>query len=106
MHFVSKPTARRFIVNCSMFIAVALALLSSAPARAVNAEKELTIRDLSVIEDPSRTLDPCDVGQEPLPAWSFGRIMQIVAAQAGAPDASAFVKDWLDTWTREQWVNG
>ena len=32
--------------------------------------------------------------------------MQIVADQAGAPDASAFVKDWLDTWTTEQVVNG
>src|SRR5215472_3679477 len=75
-------------------------------SNAIDPEKELLIRDLSVTEDPARTLDPCVVGEEPLPSWSFGKIMQIVATQAGAADASVFVKDWLDTWTREQVVNG
>ncbi len=75
-------------------------------SNSVNPEKELTILDLSVIDDPVRTLDPCVVGAEPLPPWSFGKIMQIVANQAGAKDAPLFVKDWLDTWEREQVVNG
>lgn len=95
-------TAAALLCNGWPYVARA----TSDPTRAINAEKELTIRDLSVIEDPSRTLDPCDVGQEPLPPWSFGKIMRMVAAQAGAPNASVFVKDWLDTWTREQVVNG
>jgi hypothetical protein len=72
----------------------------------IDPDKELTVRDLSVIDDPTRALDPCVVGEEPLPAWSFGKIMQIVSEQAGASDASAFVRDWLDTWTHEQVVNG
>ncbi len=72
----------------------------------IDPDKELTLRDLSVIDDPTRSLDPCVVGEEPLPAWSFGKIMQTVAEQAGASDASAFVRDWLDTWTHEQLVNG
>jgi len=103
------------------FISLGLILLAFQVARAgvpagdrgfanlsnsVHPEKELTILDLSVIDDPLRTLDPCVVGAEPLPPWSFGKIMQIVASQAGAADASVFVKDWLDTWTREQVVNG
>ena len=75
-------------------------------SNAVNPGKELSVIDLSVVGDATRSLDPCVAGQEPLPPWSFGRIMQIVADQAGAPDASAFVKDWLDTWTTEQVVNG
>jgi hypothetical protein len=75
-------------------------------SNSVDPEKELSIHDLSVIDDATRSLDPCAVGQDPLPPWSFGKIMQIVANQAGAPDASAFVKDWMDTWTREQVVNG
>jgi hypothetical protein len=85
------PALERSKVNLSNFI---------------DPKKELLISNLSVIEDPARTLDPCDVGEEPLPPWSFGKIMQIVADQAGAPDASSFVKDWLDTWTVEQVVNG
>ena len=75
-------------------------------SNAINPGKELSIIDLSVVGDATRSLDPCVAGQEPLPPWSFGKVMQIVADQAGAPDASAFVKDWLDTWTTEQVVNG
>lgn len=72
----------------------------------IDPAKELTIRDLSVIEDPRRSLDPCTTSTGPLPPWSFGRIVEKVAQQAGAPDASVFVKDWLDTWTRTQTING
>ncbi len=79
---------------------------AAALSRAVDPEKELLIRNRSVIEDPERSLDPCDVGADPLPAWSFGKLMQNVANQAQAPDASAFVQNWLDTWRQEQEVNG
>src|SRR5262245_53138398 len=80
---------------------------SKAPLlRAVDPEKEILIRHGSVIDDPSRSLDPCDVGTNPLPPWSFGKLMQNVANQAQAPDASAFVLDWLNTWRQEQEVNG
>lgn len=69
--------------------------------------KVLTIRDLSVIEDPNRALDPCDEGQEgALPPWSFGKIAQKLAEQAGTPDAPTFIKNWLDTWKSTQVVNG
>jgi hypothetical protein len=78
----------------------------AALLNSINPKKELSVIDVSVVGDATRSLDPCDVGQEPLPPWSFGKIMQILADQAGAPDASAFVKDWLDTWTTEQVVNG
>src|ERR1700687_2120486 len=88
------------------FLALQVAWAGGPAAEGSRAEKELTILDLTVIDDPVRTLDPCMVGAEPLPPWSFGKIMQIVANQAGAEDASLFVKDWLDTWTREQIVNG
>ena len=83
--------------------------LEPSPAcgsQTIDPDKELTVHDLSVIDDPTRSLDPCVAGEEPLPAWSFGKIMQTVAEQAGASDPSAFVRDWLDTWTQEQVVNG
>lgn len=79
---------------------------SAATSQAVDPEREILIRDRSVIEDPERSLDPCDVGAEPLPPWSFGKLMQNVANQAEAPDASAFVLAWLNTWRRVQKVNG
>jgi len=106
---------RANIVRLALIAATVQAACTAGPAlerskvnlsNGINPKKELLISNLSVIEDPARTLDPCDVGEEPLPPWSFGKIMQIVADQAGAPDASAFVKDWLDTWTVEQVVNG
>jgi hypothetical protein len=78
----------------------------AAESRAVDPEKEILIRDLSVLEDPVRSLDPCDVGSNPLPPWSFGKLMQNVANQAAAADASMFVQKWLDTWRQEQEVNG
>jgi len=72
----------------------------------VDPDKELTVSDLSAIDDPIRAFDPCVAPEEPLPPWSFGKMMQIAAEQAGAPDAPAFVRNWLDTWTVEQVVNG
>lgn len=75
-------------------------------SRPADPEKEIFIRDRSVVDDPLRSLDPCDVGSEPLPPWSFGKVLENVAEQAGASDAALFVQNWLDTWRQEQEVNG
>ena len=80
-----------------------LAPRSSALAEGIAQEKELIVRDLSVVEDPDRTSDPCTSG---LATWSFGALMSRIAAQAGADEAPAFVLRWLRTWDEDQEVNG
>jgi hypothetical protein len=77
------------------------------PQRPVDIEQELMMRDLAVVDDPSRTIEPC---QPPafaaLPPWSFGALMSKIAAQAGADDPSEFTLQMLETWDWEQTVNG
>ena len=80
-----------------------LAPRRSALSQGIVQEKELIIRDLSAVEDPDRTSDPCTSG---LTTWSFGALMSRIAAQAGADDAPAFVLRWLRTWDEDQVVNG
>ena len=62
----------------------------------VRSRRELSIRDLSVVEDPVRTA--------PGGAWTFGHLMENMApTAAGAP---AMVESLLDTWLTDQTVNG
>lgn len=73
----------------------------------VDIEHELMIRDLAVVDDPPRTIEPCEPPAfAALPAWSFGALMSKIAAQAGAEDPSEFTLRMLETWDREQTVNG
>jgi len=78
-----------------------------ASGRAVDTEHELMIRHLTVVDDPARTIEPCDpLGSGNLPPWSFGALISQVAEQAGASDPSEFVLRWLELWDQEQSVNG
>ncbi|MHC4392515.1 MAG: hypothetical protein ACYS22_14540 [Planctomycetota bacterium] len=79
------------------------------------------ITDLSVVEDPTRTVwrtpVPGPVPTSPTlsrtasttvvataaPAWSFGRIMQSLA---GGNDVSDFCMNWLTSWEQPQLING
>ena len=74
--------------------------------RSVDPEKELLIRDLSVVEDPARTLDPCEEPSGSPGAWTFAAQMTRVARQAGWEDPSAFVLQWLRSWEQDQQLNG
>lgn len=58
-------------------------------------DKELMIRDLSVVND-SRANGPDG-------AWSFGGLMK---RMAGTTNVSRFVVNWLKTWEAEQTING
>src|SRR5262249_3113031 len=72
----------------------------------IDKDRELMIRDLSVVEDSARTIEPCDgSGSGDLPAWSFGRLMSQLAEQAEASDPAEFVLNWLETWDSDQTVN-
>jgi hypothetical protein len=69
----------------------------------IDADSELMIRDVAVVEDPLRsqwtggTANPSDG------AWSFGRLM---THMAGNNDPEQFVRTWMQEWTAPRTVNG
>jgi hypothetical protein len=68
--------------------------------------KSLMITDLSVVNDPSRTGDPCTGAGAPMGKWSFGYLMTQMANQAQTGiDPSLFVRRWLARWETAQQVN-
>ncbi|MFN0063913.1 MAG: hypothetical protein ACKVPX_15510 [Myxococcaceae bacterium] len=69
----------------------------------VDASKELLITDLSVIEDPVRTVYRPGVRSGPEGAWSFGRLIENMS---GHIDPSAFVLHLLAQWEQDQAING
>lgn len=73
--------------------------------------KTLMITDLGVVEDPTRTFNPCTGVGNPSGAWTFGELMRQLASPnpgsiASDLDASNFVRNWLNSWAANQVVNG
>jgi len=72
---------------------------------AIDARRSLMIRDLSVVQDPARTRGSC--GQASMGPWSFGYLMdQIANTPATGLTGSQLARDWLETWSTPQVVNG
>ena len=76
-----------------------------------DARKTLMITDLSVVEDPIRTFNPCNSTGNPNGVWTFGEIMRQLASPdpsniATDAQVSQFVKNWLITWATAKTVNG
>jgi hypothetical protein len=69
----------------------------------VNADAELMIRNLLVVEDPVRTNWSGSLTNGSDGAWAFGRLM---TAMAGQNDPEVFVRNWLAQWDSPQTVNG
>jgi hypothetical protein len=78
-----------------------------AGALLVNANESLFVTDPSVVQDPTRTFDPCTGMGATMGKWTFGYLM---TAMANTPvtgvDPSDFVMNWLKTWEVPQTVNG
>ena len=72
----------------------------------VEETKSLLVTDLTVIEDPARTYNPCtDVGTKG-GKWTFGYLMQQMAnTSATGINASDFTQRWLQRWKTSQSVN-
>lgn len=69
-------------------------------------ERVLMIRDLAVVNDPTRTWDPC-LGGNPNGAWTFNHLMTEMANQtASGIDPAIFVENWLGHWLVNQTING
>lgn len=69
----------------------------------VNADAELMIRNLAVVEDPLRTNWTGSLTNPSDGAWHFGRLM---TTMAGANDPELFVRNWLAQWDSPRLVNG
>jgi hypothetical protein len=73
---------------------------------AVKNNQSLTITDVSVVQDPTRTYDGCSATGS-MGKWTFGYLMQQMANQsATGTDPSTFVANWLQNWMNNQTVNG
>lgn len=69
-------------------------------------DKSLLITDLSVVEDPRRTFDPCTGRGTKMGAWTFGRLMADMANQpATGIHPSDFARRWLRSWQTDQVIN-
>src|SRR5262245_55424478 len=69
----------------------------------INADSELMIRSIMVVEDPVRTQWTGSLADPSDGAWSFGRLM---TAMAGTNDPEPFVHTWLQEWEAARTVNG
>jgi hypothetical protein len=69
-------------------------------------DHSLMITDLSVVEDPSRTFNPCTNAGTPMGAWTFGKLVTDMA-NTGSTGVTVqdFVRSWLDNWMNTQTIN-
>ena len=92
-----------------VFASVATLLSAvDAPAQTcqVDRDRELMIRDVSVVEDCQRTTwGPCPDGTANA-AWTFGRLVEGLAGTTDPKALSTFVLKWLSQWEAPQTVNG
>lgn len=69
-------------------------------------EQALMIRDLSVVQDPNRTYDPCTDTGNPDGAWAFKHLMSEMANQNASGIAPEdFVRSWLENWNVSHTIN-
>ena len=69
-------------------------------------QKTLLITDLTVVEDPARTFDPCTGAGTPMGAWTFGKLMTDLANPGlTGINPSDFARRWLRTWESDQVIN-
>ena len=106
MRSVNGRLARSWIVGtCALPLTLALAAPAAAQASlcSIDVDRELWIKDLSVVEDPVRTKwveNPTDPSEG---CWTFGRLMSHISGQ---PDPADFVLRLFDEFREKQDVNG
>ncbi len=71
--------------------------------RAIFWPKSLMVTDLSVVEDPMRTFDPCTGRGTRLGPWTFGRLMiDMCNGPVTGIDPGDFTRRWLRSWQTDQ----
>lgn len=83
----------------------------TAAAGLSDQKKTLMITDLRVVEDSTRTYNPCTGRGNSTGVWTFGEVMRQMASPNPSTIAtnlqvSDFVRAWLTTWNSPQTVNG
>lgn len=82
-------------------------LEATAAPSAIDPARSLIIRDPSVVEDPTRTFNPCTGVGTPMGVWTFGYLMQEMANQPMTGiNPSKFVRTWLKNWENNLVING
>ena len=73
----------------------------------VLANKELFVTDLSVVTDPKyvKFTKISETSTSNAGAWSFGRLVENIAATRNSSSVSQFVLNWLKLWEVDQTVN-
>jgi hypothetical protein len=78
-------------------------LFPIATHRRVDPARSLVITNIRVVEDPTRTFNPCTNVGTPMGAWTFGKLMTEMANQPRTGiHPSTFVRQWLDKWLNDQ----
>lgn len=67
-------------------------------------KRVLMITNTNVVTDPARTWDPCTNTGTPNGVWTFNHLMTQMTGTSGIPP-SAFVLNWLQTWTNPNTIN-
>jgi hypothetical protein len=70
----------------------------------VRTGRELLVRDLSVVEDPTRTTFTGPAADPRTGAWTFGRLLEQMAPTPA--DAPAMAEQMFRTWLTDQTLNG
>lgn len=82
-------------------------LMPLGSSDAVDPARSLLITDLKVVEDPTRTFNPCTGEGTQMGKWTFGHIVREIANQsATSVKPVKLVKRWLKIWTKDQTING
>jgi hypothetical protein len=82
-------------------------LQPDATSSTVDPARSLIIRDPSVVEDPTRTFNPCTGVGTPMGKWTFGYLMKEMANQPMTGiNPSAFTRLWLKHWENNLVING
>lgn len=77
-----------------------------ATSLGIDPARSLLITDLSVIEDTTRTFNPCTGQGNPTGKWTFGHLMTQMANQTQTGiDPRVFVRNWLAKFEAAQTIN-
>lgn len=80
-------------------------ILGVSARSSISIEKSIAVTDLTVIEAPDYTYNPCSTVGNPGGVWTFGHLMKEIADSEGV-NPSALCLNWLDHWASDQVING
>ncbi|WNZ58863.1 hypothetical protein QEG98_22255 [Myxococcus sp. MxC21-1] len=83
---------------------VPIPIFPAGISHAVKPENSLIITHPNVVNDPTRTYDPCTNAGNPNGVWTFNHLMREMASSYVSP--ANLTEHWLRQWTVNQNING